>query len=157
MARIENNNQNETTQRMIGLHLQRRALVAPPITAGEHMDEDSLSAFIEGRLSAREAQPLLSHLVNCGSCRRITTQLIRLEEAIGDTAPVAAPATPREPSRIRRLLDELAARVLPASDDAAVFAYHAPAEDFAPADSGKETQESAAPETERDPQAPLKE
>lgn len=157
MPRIENNNQNETAQRIIGLHLQRRALVAPPVTAGEHMDEDALSAFIEGRLSAREARPLLSHLVNCGSCRRITTQLVRLEEAIGDTAPVATPAAPREPSRIRRLLDELAARVLPASDDAAVFAYHAPAEDFAPADSDKETQESSAPETAGDAPALPKE
>lgn len=155
MPRIENNHGNETAQRMIGLHLQRRALVAPPSTAGEHMDEDALAAFIEGRLSAREAQPLLSHLVNCGSCRRITTQLIRLEEAIGDTAPAAAPATPREPSRIRRLLDELAARVLPATDDAAVFAYHAPADDFA---ADKETQEGATQQaTEGDAETRAKE
>ncbi len=144
MPRIENNNQNETAQRMIGLYLQRRALVAPPVVAGEHMDEDSLSAFIEGRLSEREAQPIISHLIGCGSCRRVTTQLIRLEEAIGDMAPVVPPVVPREPSRIRRLLDELAARVLPAADDAAVFAYHAPAEDFATADSPETPEEERA-------------
>lgn len=154
MPGIENNNRNESAQRMIGLHLRRRALVAPPVAAGEHLDEDSLSAFVEGRLGEREARPIISHLVGCGSCRRITAQLIRLEEAIGETAPIVPETPPREPSRIRRLLEDLAARVIPASDDASVFAYHAPAEDFAHADRESEIretpEESATKETEGD-------
>ena len=35
-----------------------------------------------------------------------------------------------EPGRIRRLLENLATRVLPDSEGDTVFAYHAPAEDF---------------------------
>jgi hypothetical protein len=117
-------------RRMIHQHLQRRALVAPPMLYDTHLDEDSLSAFIEGRLSEAESAPTISHLVACGFCRRITAQLVRLESEVGEIETGTAGATEQEPGRIRRLLKELAARVLPSSDDEAVFAYHAPADDF---------------------------
>ncbi len=114
---------------MIHQHLQRRALVAPPMLSETHLDEDALSAFIEGRLSEAESAPVVAHLVSCGFCRHITAQLVRLESEIGASETSLPPAT-EEPGRIRRLLQELAARVLPSSEDEAVFAYHAPAEDF---------------------------
>jgi hypothetical protein len=125
---------------MIHQHLQRRAMVAPPMVPDMHLDEDALSAFIEGRLSETESQPVISHLVACGFCRRITAQLVRLESEIGpaETLPVA---TTQEPGRIRRLLAELASRVLPSSEDEAVFAYHAPADDFTPKDEGDKQSE----------------
>jgi hypothetical protein len=116
-------------RRMIHQHLQRRPLVAPPMLYDAHLDEDSLSAFIEGRLSEAESAPAISHLVACGFCRRFTAQLVRLESEIGVEETGGTPPA-EEPGRIRRLLEELAARVLPASDDEAVFAYHAPADDF---------------------------
>ena len=117
-------------RRMIHEHLQRRAMVAPPMLSAAHLDEDALSAFLEGRLSESEAVPVTSHLVYCGFCRRITAQLVRLESELGESE-ITTIAGPEEPGRIRRLLQDLAARVLPAADDdAAVFAYHAPAEDF---------------------------
>lgn len=99
--------------------------------AGAHLDEDALSAFVEGQLGERESAPLISHLVACGSCRRITAQLIRLEDELEggpETAP--APVTEEGRGRLRRFLAELSERVLPSSEEDAVFAYHAPAEDF---------------------------
>ncbi|HYE63931.1 MAG TPA: hypothetical protein VD966_00020 [Pyrinomonadaceae bacterium] len=114
---------------MIHQHLQRRALVATPMLSDAHLDEDSLSAFIEGRLGETESAPIISHLVACAFCRRITTQLVRLDSEIGagETMPHA---TANEPGRIRRLLADLASRVLPSTEGDAVLAYHAPAEDF---------------------------
>jgi anti-sigma factor RsiW len=96
---------------------------------GGHLDEDALSAFVEGRLSETESAPLIKHLVSCTSCRHITAQLVRLDtELSGHETHVSVSI--EEPGRIRRLLADLAARVLPSTEDNAVFAYHAPADDF---------------------------
>jgi anti-sigma factor ChrR (cupin superfamily) len=117
---------------MIHQHLQRSAMVAPPVIAGVHLDEDALSAFVEGRLTETESAPVVQHLVGCAFCRRATAELIRLEAETGPAAETALPASEEEPGRIRSLLDKLASRVLPQSEGDSVFAYHAPAEDFKP-------------------------
>ena len=36
---------------------------------GAHIDQDSLSAFVEGTLSERESAPVVGHLVGCSFCR----------------------------------------------------------------------------------------
>lgn len=114
---------------MIEQHLRRGATVTPPVSVREHMDEDALAAFVEGRLTQGESAPLVSHLVACAFCRRATAQLVRLDSALGEVEGLPS-VRAEEPGRIRRLLDDLAARVLPSSDSEVVFAYHAPAEDF---------------------------
>jgi hypothetical protein len=118
---------------MIDRHLLQRVEIGPAAgayPAGAHLDEDALSAFVEGRLGERESAPIISHLVNCNSCRRFTAELVRLESELGAVEPGAPPPPSEEPGRIRRLLDKLASHVLPESDE--VFAYHAPADDFEP-------------------------
>jgi len=50
---------------MVHLHLRRRAQIAPPIAPDEHLDDDLLSAFTEGRLNENESAPVLKHLVAC--------------------------------------------------------------------------------------------
>ena len=120
-------------RRMIHQHLLQgmpdtAALVATH-PAGAHLDEDALSAFVEGRLSDAESRPLISHLVSCHTCRRFTAELVRLDSEVGASETLAPPpTTATEPGRIRRLLENLASRVMPESDE--VFAYHAPADDF---------------------------
>jgi anti-sigma factor ChrR (cupin superfamily) len=134
---------------MIHQHLQRRAMVQPPVVMNVHLDEDALSAFVEGRLSETESAPVVQHLVACGSCRRATAELVRLEAEIGP-ATESTPATEQEPGRIRKLLDDLASRVLPHTEGDAVFAYHAQAEDAkrkteaAEDQSGKKGEDEAA-------------
>ena len=130
MPRPKSNRETEVIRRMIHRRLHERAAIDPPMLSGAHLDEDALSVFIEGRLNENESAPIIKHLVGCAFCRRITAQMIRLETEIAPEETHAAPAAPEEPSRIRRLLAELAARVISSSDDDAVFAYHAPAEDF---------------------------
>lgn len=128
MARQKKNGPQDATQRMVEAHLRYREQLNPAGSPGEHLDEDRLSAFVEGCLTPAESAPMVAHLVDCSFCRRATTQLVRLEYELGDAAPELAPQ--QEPGRVRRLLDALAARVLPQSDEDAVFAYHAPAEDL---------------------------
>jgi anti-sigma factor RsiW len=131
---------------MIHQYLQRRAITAPPVTSDVHLDEDALSAFVEGRLTETESSPVIQHLVGCSFCRRATVQLVRLESEIGHADAPASETEREEPGRIRALLDNLASRVVPQSEGDAVFAYHAPAEDFKP----KEGAASNAPKEKRE-------
>lgn len=132
---------------MIHQHLRRRALVATPMLAATHLDEDALSAFTEGRLSETESSPVVKHLIACSFCRNITAQLVRLDSEVAEkssSVPASSSPAQEEPGRIRRLLEDLAARVFPPSDDEAVFAYHAPAEDFKKKDeTGEQEKESS--------------
>lgn len=140
---------------MIHQHLLERAEIGPPVgvyLAGAHLDEDALSAFVEGRLSETESSPVISHLISCHTCRRFTAELVRLDSEIG-FAEAPTPPSAAEPGRIRSLLEKLASRVLPDSDE--VFAYHAPADDFEPKAEAKDDEQSATvkqsvPEDEKD-------
>ena len=139
MPRPKSNKESDRVRRMVHQHLSGRGSLASTASAaaGAHLDEDALSVFVEGRLSEPEAAPLIRHLVTCASCRHITAQLIRLDtELVAAYAPAQAPQA-EEPGRIRRLLADLAARVLPASEGDVVFAYHAPADDFEKKDEAK--------------------
>lgn len=138
---------------MVHLHLRRRALVAPPFAAETHLDEDALSAFTEGRLSETESAPVVRHLVACSFCRHITAQLVRLDSEVGETTQASATPASEEPGRIRRLLDSLAERVFASQDDEAVFAYHAPAEDFEkdkPQDAEEKSDEASSSDVKPD-------
>lgn len=140
MPRPKSNKESDRLRRIVHGHLHR-ASFAPTSTVGAHLDEDALSAFVEGRLSETESAPLIKHLVSCTSCRHITAQLIRLDtELSSHETPLPVPT--EEPGRIRRLLSDLAARVLPSTEDDAVFAYHAPADDFEKKDEAEGDEET---------------
>ncbi|MCA1557650.1 MAG: hypothetical protein LC731_03815 [Acidobacteria bacterium] len=132
MPRPKNNRETEGIRLMIHQHLQRNAMNLAPVVPQVHLDEDALSAFVEGRLTEIESAPVVQHLVGCGFCRRATAVLIRLESEVGPVETGTSSVEGDEPGRIRGLLDRLAARVLPQTEGDAVFAYHAPAEDFKP-------------------------
>lgn len=141
---------------MIDRHLLQRVEIGPPAgayLAGAHLDEDALSAFVEGRLGERESAPIISHLVSCNSCRRFTAELARLESELGPDEQSAPPPV-EEPGRIRSLLDRLASHVLPESEE--VFAYHAPADDFEPKADAKDDEppaDSSEPEERTGPES----
>lgn len=129
MPRPKRNRESDHLRRIVDIHL-RRAALAPLSPVGEHLDEDALSSFVEGRLSEIESAPFVRHLVGCASCRQITAQLIRLDSELSGSETSPPPISTEEPGRIRRLLSDLASRVLPSTEEEAVFAYHAPADDF---------------------------
>jgi hypothetical protein len=137
-------------RRLVHQHLRGRVSLAPIASVGKHLDEDALSAFVEGRLSHLESAPLVRHLVGCDSCRNITAQLIRLDTELSGIE-TEAPPLKEERGRIRGLLADLAARVLPSSDGGdVVFAYHAPADDFEKKEKADEQTEAGNEEKEQD-------
>ena len=112
---------------MIHARLQTPLAIAST-AAGEHLDEDAICAFVEGRLNETESSFVISHLVACSSCRRTTAQLARFESQFDPEA--VANLTNESPGRLRPFLDRLAARLTPSLEEDAVFAYQEPAEDL---------------------------
>ncbi len=151
MPRPKSNKGSEHVRRMVHQHLRHRASLFSTSPAGAHLDEDKLSAFVEGRLSELESAPVTRHLVSCDSCRNITAQLVRLDMELSglETVRPAPSDHSEEPGRIRRLLADLASRVLPSSEGDVVFGYHAPADDFEKKDEAKEQGEDQGKEGER--------
>lgn len=86
-----------------------------------HLDEDSLAAFTEGNLTEREALPIVSHLVDCSYCRRVTAELVRLDLAFAEDG-VQIVEVDNQPSRISEVLNNLLSRIFGANDSA-VFAH----------------------------------
>ncbi len=153
MPRPKNNRETEGIRRMIHQHLQRRAMVQPSVVTDAHLDEDALSAFVEGRLSETESAPVVQHLVACGFCRRATAELVRLEAEVGSAVDTTTD-TEQEPGRVRKLLNDLASRVLPHAEADAVFAYHAPAEGSKRKTDGAEEQPAKKSEDEAEKKTP---
>lgn len=127
---------------MIEMHLHQQSAArytsAPPAL---HLDEDSLAAFAEARLSEREAAPVFAHLVACDSCRRAAAALLRLADELAELdAPLVT--TDAAPSRIRQMLADFAARLAPFSDEAAVLAYGECEENQTETEKQKESAES---------------
>jgi hypothetical protein len=116
--------ETDAIRRMIDVRLQARLAIASP-AAGEHLDEDAICAFVEGRLDETESSPVISHLIACSSCRRTTAQLARFESRFDPEA--VSNLTDESPGRLSPFLDRLAARLAPALEEDAVFAYQEPA------------------------------
>ena len=92
-----------------------------------HLDQDTLAAFVEGNISQREATPIVAHLSDCGFCRNITSELVRLDMAFGEEAvvPVAANTSP---SSVSEVMSSLFTRIF-GSSGAEVFAHSEPDEE----------------------------
>ena len=106
--------------RYLDLHTSGHDTTAPGVS---HLDEDSLSAFAEGNLSEREAVPIISHLVDCSYCRNVTTELIRLDMAFAEPAPVKREVAEESPARVSEVLGRVLSRIF-GTADGAVFAHH---------------------------------
>lgn len=86
-----------------------------------HLDEDTLTAFVEGALNEHEAKPITNHLVGCSFCRHITTELVRLDLAFAEEAqPIVAAEA--EPTKVSEVLNGILSRIFGTSDGA-VFAH----------------------------------
>lgn len=89
-------------------------------TTQTHLDEDALTAFVEGNLGRREAQPVVTHLVDCSFCRHITTELVRLDLAFAGTAPLIVES---RPTKVSEVLSGILSKIF-GTNDGAVFAHH---------------------------------
>ncbi len=117
------NTETDAIRQLIDRRLKTRLSAEVMAHFDEHVDDDSISAFVEGRLDANESAPLISHLVQCSSCRNTTAQLVRLEFQVDQ---VSEPAGDESPGRMRSFIDSLSARITPSFEEDAVFAYQNP-------------------------------
>ena len=134
------NKSTEAIREMIDHRLKsvsESATLALP--AESHLDEDTISAFVEGRMGTAESKPVLSHLTACGVCRRASAHLLQLENQIeGESEPEQ-----EEPGRLQAFLSNLQSLV--PSNEEVVFAYENP-KDEDREESNKSTTESGNPE-----------
>lgn len=86
-----------------------------------HLDDDSLTAFIEGKISEREMPSMIKHLIDCSFCLHVTSELAKLNTALAeDEFTVAVPT--KEPTKVADVLSGLLSRIFGANDGA-VFAH----------------------------------
>ena len=117
-----------------------------------HPDEDTVSAFLEGQLDEAGSSQMVSHLITCGSCRHTTAQLTRLDSQI-NTENDSPPLKGEGLGRVRLLLEGLASRVVPSSEEDVVFAYQNPSElmtEVNESTSDEPAQTHSSPETSSD-------
>ena len=97
------------------------------VSTKSHIDEDTIAAYLEGRLADAECKPVLAHLASCGLCRRTSAQFVRLENQV-DAEPLTG-ASAEEPGRLEALLSTFGS--MASSNEDVVFAYQNPSEDVA--------------------------
>ncbi|HEY0426457.1 MAG TPA: hypothetical protein VGC76_01500 [Pyrinomonadaceae bacterium] len=90
------------------------------LSEAQHLDEDSLTAFVEGNLGKRESQPIVSHLVDCSFCRHITAELVRLDLAFA-IEEIPLDAVGEQPAKISEVISGFLGRIF-GTNDGAVFA-----------------------------------
>jgi hypothetical protein len=146
--------QPETDKEMEAIRymIDQRLKSCPPgealaIASEAHVDEDAMSAFVEGRIEENESGPIVSHLVACATCRGATARLIRLESLAIDDDEVTTPE--QGPGRLHQFLADLAAQVVPSSGEDAVFAYQNPDTDQDADDLTKQERKDSATEPEK--------
>lgn len=90
-------------------------------TQTEHLDDDALTAFIEGNLGEWETKPIINHLVKCSFCRHVTAELIKLDVTFAEEE-IKFISADNQPSRISEVLSNLLSRIF-GTNDGAVFAH----------------------------------
>ena len=119
------NSEELSIQNILGNYL--KASTSGQTLSSDHLDEDSLSAFVDGNLGKSDAQPIVSHLVDCSFCRNVTSELIKLEFAFAESPSVDV-VKDAAPSMISQVLSNVLSRIF-GTNDGAVFAHHESEED----------------------------
>lgn len=121
-------------QQLLNAFLRLRTSGDSSQLKSRHLDEDTFAFFVEGNVTEREAQPILSHLVDCSFCRNVTAELIKLDCAFAEDA-VFADEIITAPSKVSEVLSNLLSRIF-GTNDAVVFAHQ---------ESEKETEKTKKP------------
>ena len=106
----------------------RRTLKSTTPVTSSHLDDDSLSTFVEGSVSMREAEPVLAHLVECRFCLHKTAELVRLDLEVNDSGITEAKEHSNQPASISTVLTDLFSKIFATSENA-VFAHESQDDD----------------------------
>jgi len=114
-------------QNALGAYLQARNSMIDIDPDSPHLDEDILTAFVEGNLSESESRPVISHMTDCAYCLHVSAELIKLDLAFADDSRVAeVPVT--APASVGEVLGGILKRIF-GSNEGAVFAHEEKPED----------------------------
>ncbi|MEW6361376.1 MAG: hypothetical protein AB1477_04570 [Acidobacteriota bacterium] len=94
-------------------------------TGGPHLEDDFLSAFIEGSLNDYESEAAIGHLSECGFCRNTTAELIRLDYQLAEIQEREISQPVSEPTRISDVLNRLFSQIFGPAENV-VFAHQDP-------------------------------
>ncbi|PWT79529.1 MAG: hypothetical protein C5B44_06735 [Acidobacteria bacterium] len=103
-----------------------------------HLDDDTVAAFLEARLTEEESGPVIAHLVACGSCRRLTAQLVSFDSNVDDS--YVDTGEREDQGSLRQWFEDFKAGLSSSNEE--VFAYQNPPETE---DSQSPTQEPPTP------------
>lgn len=109
------------------------------LNLSNHLDEDTLTAFVEGNLTETEAKPITTHLVSCSFCRHISAELIKLDMAFAEEAQVVT-ITESEPTKVSEVLGGILTRIF-GTNDSAVFAHQEDEKDESEVENESEEEE----------------
>lgn len=90
-------------------------------TTEDHLDDDTLAAFVEGNLGEKQAVPVVRHLVGCSFCRHITAELIKLDLVFAEENFESKTAN-EKPAKISDVLSSVVSKIF-GGNDGAVFAH----------------------------------
>ncbi|MCO6511171.1 MAG: hypothetical protein J5I65_10315 [Aridibacter famidurans] len=113
-------NRDELFREILGAYL-RSDTSSKEFEERDHLDGDTIAAFVEGNLSEREARPVNSHLVDCSFCRHRSAELIRLDLEFAEETAKAPEAKPA-PTKVSDVLSGILGKILGAGEGA-VFAH----------------------------------
>lgn len=130
---------------LIGQRLRTRATDAVVFDSENHLDADTVAAFVEGRVAEPGASQITSHLITCSVCRIATARTMHLECAVPAEDNVEEPDA--SPGRLRKFLDDFAAQVFPSAEEV-VFAYEEPSSEQKPATTQTREGDTPAAESE---------
>ena len=95
------------------------------VSSEPHLDDDTVAAFLEARLTEEESAPVIAHLVACGSCRRLTAQLVSFDSNVDDS--FVPTAEEQDQGSLRQWFEDFKAGLSGSNEE--VFAYQNPPED----------------------------
>ncbi|MEP6947565.1 MAG: hypothetical protein ABJA02_16720 [Acidobacteriota bacterium] len=123
MGNTENINALENRlQPLLEAYLQRLSRADLRLDPQAHLDEDALTAFTEGNLTRREADPMVAHLSDCSFCRHKTAELVRLDLDISGAEAVRQLQPDRAPSKVSEVMTGILDRLF-GGGESAVFAH----------------------------------
>ena len=90
-------------------------------TKENHLDDDTLNAFVEGNLTAKQNEPIIRHLVKCSFCRHITAELVKLDIVFAEKT-FERNGADSKPSKVSDVLSNVLSSIF-GKNDGAVFAH----------------------------------
>lgn len=108
-------------QGLIDRYLNFRSKTGNNDREKSHLDNDLLTAFVEGKLSERESTATLKHLIDCSFCLHVTGELVKLTDALAeDETPINI--ADKQPTKVSEVLSGLLSSLF-GTNDGAVFAH----------------------------------